>query len=134
MNEKAVAVAVIRPFRDIRQDPRSVVEMTPHTILLASAVLLIALAIPLWMRRIPPNRFYGVRTRATLADEALWYDVNERCGQDLLAAGVLFLVAIVVIDVIGARWAPELRTLASAMILIVALVVVSVRATRPGRA
>ncbi|MEO8564282.1 MAG: SdpI family protein [bacterium] len=105
--------------------------MTPHTILLASAVLLIALAVPLWMRRVPPNRFYGVRTRAALADETRWYDVNARCGQDLLVAGVVLLVAIVVIDAIGARWAPELRTLASAMVLVVALVLVSVRSTRP---
>ena len=104
--------------------------MTPHTMLLASALILIALAIPLWMRRIPPNRVYGVRTRATLADETTWYDVNARCGQDLLVSGALFLIGIVVIDVVGARWAPELRTLASAMILVVALVVVTVRAMR----
>ncbi|HEV7993586.1 MAG TPA: SdpI family protein [Gemmatimonadaceae bacterium] len=104
--------------------------MIPHAVLLASALILIALAIPLWMRRVPPNRFYGVRTRATLVDDALWYDVNARCGQDLLIAGVIFLAGILVIDAIGARWAPELRSLASAMILIVALIVVTVRATR----
>jgi uncharacterized membrane protein len=104
--------------------------MTPHTILLVSALLLIALAIPLWMRRVPPNRFYGVRTRATLADEGRWYEVNARCGQDLLVSGVLFLIGIFVIDAVGARWVPEFRTLASAMILIVALVFVTVRATR----
>lgn len=105
--------------------------MTPHTLLLATAFVLIAFAIPLWMRRMPPNRFYGVRTRATLADETLWYDANARCGQDLLGAGLVLLVAIVVIDAIGARWAPELRTLSAAIVTIVALVFVSVRATRP---
>lgn len=105
--------------------------MTPHTLLLASALLLMALAIPLWMRRVPPNRFYGVRTRATLADETTWYDVNARSGQDLLVAGVIFLTSIFVIDAVGTRWAPELRALASALILIVALAVVTVRATRP---
>ena len=105
--------------------------MTPHTTLIVSAVLLIALAIPLWMRRVPPNRFYGVRTRATLADEATWYDVNARSGRDLLVSGALFLAGIVVVDAVGARWAPELRTLASALILVVALVLVTVRATRP---
>ena len=104
--------------------------MTHHTLLISSALMLIALAIPLWMRRVPPNRFYGVRTRATLGDEARWYDVNARCGQDLLVAGVIFLLGIFVVDAVGARWAPELRTLASAMILVVVLVFVTVRATR----
>jgi uncharacterized membrane protein len=107
--------------------------MTPHSILLTSAFLIIALSIPLWMRRVPPNRFYGVRTRATLGDEALWYDVNARSGQDLLISGVIFLAGILVIDRVGARWEPELRTLASAMILIATLIVVTVRATRPIR-
>jgi uncharacterized membrane protein len=107
--------------------------MTTHSILLASAFLIIAFAIPLWMRRVPPNRFYGVRTRATLADQALWYDVNARCGQDLLISGVLFLAGILVIDRVGARWAPELRTGASALVLIATLIVVTVRATRPVR-
>jgi uncharacterized membrane protein len=106
--------------------------MTPHTILLASALLLIALAVPLRLRRVPPNRFYGVRTRATFADENTWYDVNARSGQDLLVAGVVSLAGIFVIDALGARWAPELRALASAIVLIVTLAVVSVRATRFG--
>jgi len=105
--------------------------MTPHALLLVSAVLIIALAIPLRMRRVPPNRFYGVRTRATLADEDTWYDVNARSGRDLLVAGALFLVGIFVVDAVGARWVPELRTLASAMVLVIALVLVTVRATRP---
>jgi uncharacterized membrane protein len=104
--------------------------MPPHILLISSALLLIVLAIPLRMRRVPPNRFYGVRTRATLADEATWYDVNARSGQDLLVAGVVFLLGIFIVDAVGAHWAPELRTLTSAMILIVALVIVTVRATR----
>jgi uncharacterized membrane protein len=105
--------------------------MTPHTMLLVSAILLIALAIPLRLRRIPPNRLYGVRTRATLADETTWYDVNARSGHDLLVAGVVSLAGIYLFDALGARWAPELRTLAAAVLLIVALAVVTVRATRP---
>lgn len=104
--------------------------MNAHTLLIASASALIALAVPLRLRRVPPNRFYGVRTRATLADGTTWYDVNARSGQDLLVAGVVSLAGIFVIDALGARWAPELRALASASILIVTLAVVTVRATR----
>jgi uncharacterized membrane protein len=108
--------------------------MTPHTILLLSAILLVLLAIPLWLRRVPPNRFYGVRTRATLSDEARWYDVNARSGLDLFVAGVVMLVGITVIGSVGARWPAELRDLTAAVLLIVLLAVVSVRAMRmPGR-
>lgn len=104
--------------------------MNAHTILMVSGPLLVLLAIPLWLRRIPPNRFYGVRTRETLADEALWYEVNARSGRDLALAAALFMVGALVIDRIGAAWVPEFRMLASAALLIAALAWVSVRATQ----
>lgn len=101
--------------------------MNAHTILMISGPLLVLLAIPLWLRQIPPNRFYGVRTRATLGDEALWYDVNARSGRDLALAAALFTVGARVVDRIGAAWVPEFRLLASAALLIAALGWVSVR-------
>jgi uncharacterized membrane protein len=56
---------------------------------------LAALGIPLWVAMVKPNRFYGVPTAATLADEALWYAVNRATGRDLVVAGgtALFLSA-----------------------------------------
>jgi len=104
--------------------------MNAHAILMVSGPLLVLLAIPLWLRLIPPNRFYGVRTRATLADEALWYEVNARSGRDLTLAAALVTVGTLVIDRIGAAWVPEFRLLASATLLIAALAWVSVRATQ----
>jgi uncharacterized membrane protein len=104
--------------------------MTPHVLLVLSGILLVVFAIPLWMRRVPPNRFYGVRTRSTLSDEARWYDVNARSGLDLFVAGLLLLAGIAVIGSIGARWPAELRDLGAALLLVVLLAVVSVRAMR----
>jgi uncharacterized membrane protein len=101
--------------------------MNAHTILMLSGPFLLLLAIPLWGRRVPPNRFYGVRTRATLADEALWYEVNARSGRDLALAAALFTIGGLVIERIGRAWVPEFRTLASAALLIAALAWVSVR-------
>jgi len=92
--------------------------MNAHTVLMISGPLLLLLALPLWGRRVPPNRFYGVRTRTTLSDPAAWYEVNARSGRDL-AIGAL-----------GSAWPAELRTLALAVALIVALVWVSVRVAR----
>jgi uncharacterized membrane protein len=107
--------------------------MTPHALLLLTAVLLILLAVPLWMRMVPPNRFYGVRTRTTLGDEQRWYAVNASTGLDLLVSGLVLLLAILVIDRIGATWPPELRNLAAAALLVALLVRVSVRGMREAR-
>lgn len=104
--------------------------MTPHAVLLLTAVLLIALAVPLWMRLVPPNRLYGVRTRTTMSDRERWYAVNARSGLDLLVSGVALLVGILVIERLGAAWPAELRNLASAVLLVVLLARVSFRAMR----
>jgi uncharacterized membrane protein len=107
--------------------------MTPHAVLLLSAVLLIALALPLWMRMVPPNRLYGVRTRTTMSDRERWYAVNASSGFDLLVSGVVLLVGMLVIERIGATWPPELRNLAAALLLIILLACVSLRALRSAR-
>ena len=49
--------------------------MNAHTVLMISGPLLLLLALPLWGRRVPPNRFYGVRTRTTATqgrDDGAW--------------------------------------------------------------
>jgi uncharacterized membrane protein len=107
--------------------------MTPHYLLLLSAVLLIVFAVPLWMRMVPPNRFYGVRTRATLGDEQRWYAVNASTGFDLLVSGIVLLAGILAIERVGTTWPPELRNLASAALLVALLVRVSVRGMREKR-
>ena len=101
--------------------------MNPHTLLVVSGPSLFVLAIPLWMRRVPPNALYGVRTRATMADETLWYDVNAACGRDLAIAGALVSIGTWVIDARSAGWVPELRNLAIAALLVASLAWVSLR-------
>lgn len=101
--------------------------MNAHGILTVSGPLLVLLALPLWGRRVSPNVWYGVRTRATLADETLWYDVNAACGRDLAVAGALVTVGTWVIDARSAAWVPEFRNLAIAALLIASLAWVSVR-------
>lgn len=55
--------------------------------------LLIGLGIPLLRRRVRPNPLYGLRSRETLADEAVWYEANARLGlgQIVLGTGLLLL-------------------------------------------
>ena len=58
-----------------------------------TGVLLIGLGIPLLRRRVRPNPLYGLRTRETLGDEAVWFEANARLGrgQVALGAGLLLL-------------------------------------------
>jgi hypothetical protein len=53
----------------------------------AIGVLLGALAWPLATRRVPPNRWYGLRLPATFADKRVWYDANAATGRDMMILG-----------------------------------------------
>jgi hypothetical protein len=50
------------------------------TILICNAVFII-IAIPLILRRVPRNVVYGVRTRATLENDFIWYEANAYFGK-----------------------------------------------------
>lgn len=56
--------------------------------ILAVSALLIAVAIPLTLRRIPRNVVYGFRTRATMADDETWYDANAHFGRCLIISSL----------------------------------------------
>lgn len=49
--------------------------------------VLILLSIPLILRWIPRNRFYGFRVASTLRDKSVWYDANALSGRHFLALG-----------------------------------------------
>jgi len=71
---------------------------------LLSAVLA-GLGIPLWVAMVRPNRFYGLRTTATLRDEALWYAANRATGRDLVVMGFVLLVVSVLLPLEGVAYA-----------------------------
>jgi uncharacterized membrane protein len=87
-----------------------------------AGVLIIALAIPLILRRVKPNRAYGVRFPSTLADESVWYDINARGGRHLAAIAVVYLALLTVGVASGQAWSVELRILVPMIVLVVALV------------
>jgi uncharacterized membrane protein len=81
-------------------------------------------------RRVPPNRWYGIRFPSTLADERTWYSVNERSGRDLLVVGATVVLVALAARFVFPGWPPEFRALLVAFVLIVGLVAVTVRAIR----
>jgi uncharacterized membrane protein len=76
--------------------------MENANLLLAGVGLLLALlAIPMLLRRVPPNPFYGLRVPSTYADEWVWYEANALAGRDMVALGVLLFVLALVLPVFG---------------------------------
>ncbi len=75
--------------------------MDPLTLLLAlflaAGILMVGISIPLIQRRIKPNYWYGFRTRRTLSDPAVWYEVNAYAGKRLLISGVIASVSAIVL-------------------------------------
>jgi uncharacterized membrane protein len=56
-------------------------------------LLFVVFGLPLVAGKVPPNRFYGFRTPATIADATLWYRVNRAAGLDLVAGGLVLVAA-----------------------------------------
>ena len=61
--------------------------------------LFILMAIPMILKKVPPNPLYGIRTEKLLTpgNEELWYKANKYGGQQLLIAGLVFTVFIVLL-------------------------------------
>ncbi|HTT69297.1 MAG TPA: SdpI family protein [Gemmatimonadales bacterium] len=77
--------------------------MRPEDVFVVIAILSIAVGLPLADRRVPPNRWYGVRVRATFADEHIWYEANAQAGRDLTLLGVVTLVLALALRVMLPR-------------------------------
>jgi uncharacterized membrane protein len=68
-------------------DAKVVFEYLP----IALPLITIVTAIPLVLRKVPPNLFYGFRTPKTLATRDIWYRANYLGGVNLLVASILCL-------------------------------------------
>jgi uncharacterized membrane protein len=50
--------------------------------------LAVMLGVPMALGLVPPNRFYGYRTRKTLSSVVVWYRANRISGSSLIIAGI----------------------------------------------
>jgi uncharacterized membrane protein len=60
--------------------------------ILAGIGLMMA-GLPMFLQKVPPNRWYGFRLAKTLRDPFVWYEANRVAGRDLFLAGVAVLLA-----------------------------------------
>lgn len=102
--------------------------MTADTLALAVvAVTLAGLGLPLVLRKVPPNRYFGVRMPATIADPRVWYEVNAQSGRHMVGLGVALLVMdLYLAGIVG----PVVQLSCCAGVLLVGVVGISVAAYR----
>jgi uncharacterized membrane protein len=101
--------------------------LTSHVAFPLIGLVTLLLGWPLARGRVPPNRWYGVRLRATLSSPAVWYEANAVCGDELVRMGLVLLVVALALPF--ARGLPELGYVS---ICLAVFVVGSARATVRG--
>jgi hypothetical protein len=63
------------------------------TVFIIAGLIFVSTSIPLVLRKIPPNRFYGIRVPKAYESPELWYKVNAKGGRIMIAYGAI-MVAI----------------------------------------
>lgn len=56
-----------------------------------ASILLLITAVPLAMRKVPLNPFYGFRVPKTRSSERIWYDANQVAGINMIVASCVTL-------------------------------------------
>ncbi|MGA8221363.1 MAG: SdpI family protein [Candidatus Acidiferrales bacterium] len=52
----------------------------------------VVFGLPMALGLVPPNRFYGFRTRKTLSSPEVWYPANQVCGWAMVVAGTVAIL------------------------------------------
>ncbi|MBN2063158.1 MAG: SdpI family protein [Sedimentisphaerales bacterium] len=55
-------------------------------------LLFIALALPLVLKKVPPNVWYGWRTPGAYESDDIWYAINSYTGRDFLVQGIIIII------------------------------------------
>ena len=84
-------------------------------------MVFIALGVPLKQGKVPPNWWYGFRTRKTVSNPDIWYAVNRITGIDMIRAGTIIAAASLIMLALRNSITPEA---AVAVLLAVMLVMV----------
>jgi hypothetical protein len=74
--------------------------------------LTFALGIPLVLKLVPPNRFYGFRTTTSYSSADAWYQINFATGLALVAAGAVAGLLVLFLSHGTFTLKPEVRYLA----------------------
>ena len=81
--------------------------MMLRAIFIGLPALTFALGIPLVLKLVPPNRFYGFRTTTSYSSADAWYQINFATGIALVAAGVVAGLLVLLLSQFAFK--PEVR-------------------------
>ena len=73
--------------------------------------LIILLCVPMILEMVPPNNWYGFRTRRTLSDPNVWYPANRIAGQYFAVAGVLIVITTLLVFLFHKNLPPKTSSL-----------------------
>lgn len=106
--------------------------MYPIVVLyLGIGVLMVFLGLPLWRALVPPNRWYGLRLRATLAEPVIWYAANARFGRLLTIVGAATIAAAAVALIAG--WTTVATVITLGVVVIAGVAVASIAGSLTAR-
>lgn len=60
-------------------------------------LLVILICVPMILEMVPPNNWYGLRTRRTVSDPDVWYPANRIAGQYLAVAGTVIVLTTLLV-------------------------------------
>ncbi|MDC0088066.1 SdpI family protein [Akkermansiaceae bacterium] len=95
--------------------------MPPETTALINilmALLIIGVSIPLIFRKIPMNRFYGVRFAKSFKSEKAWYEINEYGGKALIVC----MIPNFLYGIYGLIQKPLSYTLISTIVIVISVI------------
>lgn len=64
---------------------------------LVASVLMCLIAVPMALRKVRRNPWYGFRTPATLRKPELWYAVNATAGRGMFLTGLISLAGTLIL-------------------------------------
>jgi hypothetical protein len=89
-----------------------------------TGVLFLGLGLPLAMRKVQPNRWYGYRvSRYQLEDDDIWYAINRKGGLHLVYAGILCLMLAAVSSLYIGKLGVQLAMLILLSVILVVFIV-----------
>ncbi|MFM8321319.1 MAG: SdpI family protein [Chloroflexota bacterium] len=89
----------------------------------ANGVLLVLLSLPMIAGKVPPNPFYGFRTRSTLEDPELWYPANRYLAQWLLVSGLVISGLTLALFLLAALGVPGFNILTISSVMLGVMVI-----------
>jgi len=95
--------------------------LTLLIVFLFAGLLLAGVSVPMIMRIIPPNPFYGFRLPKTMNNPEIWYEINAYSGRWLFAAGLLEALSAAALYVLFPGFGKDAYSLAQSAVMVILL-------------